>query len=464
MKVWGQEKTRKLFAVVFVVILTIIPLSLCFNQSVWLDEAFSLRWSMLPFPDFVERVVRDVHPPFYYLLLRIVLTLTNNSLFAAKIFSVTAVMLLLVIGAVFVRKEFGCKAMIFYGLFVLFNPMMLKKAVEIRMYTWAFLSVTCSSVQMYYLLKQSPKRKNWILFTLSSVAAAYTHYFAALSLVVVYAGLLIFYLFTRNGKQIKAWLLCAGCTILLYLPWLPILFKQIKSDNISWIQPATSRLGVVRDMMRTDIPNTETIYILLMIGFWIGGFVLFCRRKTAALYWSLVCMSAVWVVLVFGLLCERLIRPILSARYLVIPLYISILGMSVLWKYIPKYVLLIPVIFFLVTGAGVYHTVFYEEYHTRTDKTLQFAEEHIKDGDIIFYDANSLCSVIPYYFPDMSEQGVDIYEGDYEYLWYFDACQSLDYEKLDKENKKYVVYSGYGFDNVNFDIIYITGGDVADWK
>lgn len=188
MRVWGQAKTRKLFAVVFVVILTIIPLSLCFNQSVWLDEAFSLRWSMLPFPDFVERVVGDVHPPFYYLLLRIVLTLTNNSLFAAKIFSVTAVTLLLVIGAVFVRKEFGCKAMIFYGLFVLFNPMMLKKAVEIRMYTWAFLSVTCSSVQMYYLLKQSPKRKNWILFTLSGVAAAYTHYFAALSLVVVYAG------------------------------------------------------------------------------------------------------------------------------------------------------------------------------------------------------------------------------------------------------------------------------------
>lgn len=118
--------------------------------------------------------------------------------------------------------------------------------------------------------------------------------------------------------------------------------------------------------------------------------------------------------------------------------------------------------FFLVTGASVYRTVFDEEYHTRTDKTLQFAEEHIKDGDIIFYDANSLCSVIPYYFPDMSEQGVDIYEGDYECLWYFDACQSLDYEKLDKEHKKYVVYSEYGFDNVNFDIIYIIGGDVAD--
>lgn len=100
-------------------------------------------------------------------------------------------------------------------------------------------------------------------------------------------------------------------------------------------------------MLRTDIPKTETIYILLMIGFLIGGFVLFCRRKTAALYWSLVCMSAVWVVLVFGLLCEKLMRPVLSARYLVIPLYISILGMSVLWKYIPKYVLLIPVIFFL---------------------------------------------------------------------------------------------------------------------
>ncbi|MBD5537252.1 MAG: hypothetical protein HDQ99_16670 [Lachnospiraceae bacterium] len=462
MKAWEQEKIRKLFAIVFVVVLTIIPLSLCFNRSVWLDEAFSLRWSTLPFPNFVKRIVEDVHPPLYYLFLRMVLTLTNNSLFAAKIFSVAAVTLLFVIGAVFVRKEFGCKAMVFYGLFVLFNPMMLKKAVEVRMYTWAFLSVTYSSVQMYYLLKQSPKKKNWILFTLSSVAAAYTHYFAALSLVVVYAGLLIFHLFTRNWKQIKAWMICAGCTILLYLPWLPILLKQVKSDNVSWIQPATSRLGVMRDMLRTDIPKIETIYMLLMIGFLIGGLVLFCRRKTAELYWSLVCMSAVWVVLAFGLLYEKLMRPLLSARYLMIPLYISILGMSVLWKYIPKYILVIPVIFFLVTGASVYRTVFVEEYHTRTDETLQFAEEHVRDGDIIFYDADSLCSVIPYYFPNMSEQSVDIYAGDYEYLWYFDTYQSLDYEKLDKEHKKYVVYSGYGFDNVNFDIIYITCGDVVD--
>lgn len=303
------------------------------------------------------------------------------------------------------------------------------------------------------------QEKNWILFTLSSVAAAYLHYFAVLTLVVVYAGLLVFYLFTRNGKQIKAWLLCAGSTVLLYLPWLPVFWGQAKSDNVSWIQPSTSRLGIMRDMLRTNIPQTEVVYILLLAAFWIGGFVLFCKKKTAELYWSVVCMSAVWAVLLFGLLCEKLFKPVLTPRYLVIALYVSILGMSALWKYIPRYLLLIPAVFFLVTGVGVYRTVFAEEYHTKTDETLRFAKEHIKDGDIIFYDANSLCSVIPYYFPNMSEQGVDIYDGEYEYLWYFDTYQSLDYGRLDRSGKEYIEYGSYGFDNVEFDIIYITGKD-----
>ena len=105
----------------------------------------------------------------------------------------------------------------------------------------------------------------------------------------------------------------------------------------------------------------------------------------------------------------------MEPRYLVIALYVSILGMSALWKYIPRYLLFIPAVFFLVTGADVYRTVFVEEYHTKTDETFRFAKEHIKDGDIIFYDADSLCSGIPYYFPNMSEQGVDIYDGEYEY-------------------------------------------------
>ena len=88
-----SEKSRKIFTIVFVSVLTLIPVTLCFNRSVWLDEAFSLRFSMWPFPDFFQRIKLDVCP-LYLITLRMVLTLTSNSLLAAKLFSVAAVFLL----------------------------------------------------------------------------------------------------------------------------------------------------------------------------------------------------------------------------------------------------------------------------------------------------------------------------------------------------------------------------------
>lgn len=449
-----KEKNRNIFTIVWICILTAIPVSLCFNRSVWLDEAFSLRWSMWPFPDFLQRIQLDVCP-LYLITLRIVLTLTNNSLLAAKLFSVLAVFLLFLVGAFFVEKNFGCKAMIFYDLFLLFAPMMLKKSVEVRTYTWAYFWVTASCVEMYFLLKGSTEVKRWVLFTLFSLAAAYSHYFAVLTLVIVYAGMLLFFLATRNVRQIKAWLLCSLATILGYLPWLPVIFRQTNSETTSWIPESTSRLGILRDMFTTDRSYGANIYIILMIAFLVFGFVLFCKYRTAEFYWSCLCMSLMWGVLFMGLVFEKLSRPILVDRYLMIPFCASVLGISYLCRYLPKYLLMLPCAFFLFVGAGGYQKVYQEEYDTLTDKTLQFAEEHIEEGAIILYDSENLSSVIPYYFPELSEEAPDIYEGDYKALWYFDVENSLEPERLEAAGIYCLSYGEYGFDNVNFTIYYV---------
>lgn len=451
-----SEKAKRIFTIVFVFILTIIPLSLCFSKSVWVDEAFSLRWSTLPFPKFLSRMTLEVCP-LYLFALRFILMLTNNSLLAAKLFSVLAVFLMLMTGVLFVRKEFGYKAMLFFCMFILFTPMMLTKSVEVRTYTWTFFLLSCSCVQMYYLLGQSAARKNWVLFTLSSLAAAYTHYFAVLTLVIIYGGLLIFYLFMRNLKQLKAWLICAICTILVYSPWVPIILRQTKSETTSWIPASTSRLGIMRSMFQIDIPKFENVYILLLIIFLIAGFVLWCKLRTAELYWALVCMSTVWIILIFGLIFEKLMRPILVGRYLMIPLCVSILGMSCVCKYIPKYLMCIPLLIFAVTGFRVYPKVYAEEYDTMTEDTLQFADEHFHEGEVILYDSGGLSSVIPYYFPNMIQtylDGYDVYSADFDCLWYFAVENELDMEELKEYNIQYIDYGVYGFD-LDFTIYYL---------
>lgn len=458
---WKSEKAKKIFTIVFVITLTLIPLSLCFSKSIWLDEGFSLRWSMLPFRNMMKRLILDVHPPLYYLLLYMVLKLTGNSLFAAKFLSLLALFFCFLVGAFFVRKNFGFKAMVFFNLFILCTPMMLKKSVEVRMYTLAYLFVLISAAEMYYLLGDNYTKKNWVLFTVASLAAAYTQYFALISMIFTYGSMLLYYLFTRNWKQVKMWIICSLATIIAYLPWLPIAINQVKAGGASWIPPSTSRLGIMRNLFSTSIPKFENVYILLLISFFIIAFVLWCKLRTSDLYWSLVCMATVWVIMIFGLTVEKLMRPILVSRYLMIPLCITILGMSCICKYLPKYLICIPLMIFIITGISVYPKVYAEEYDTMTDETLQFADEHFQDGDMILYDAEGLCSVIPYYFPDTlqaSYNEYNIYFDDFDYMWYFAAedatTTGLDMKELQQHNIKYIDYGTYGFD-LDFTIYYL---------
>ncbi len=452
-----SEKAKKIFTILFVLILTIIPLSLCFGKSVWLDEGFSLRWSSLPFNDMMKKLTGDVHPPLYYFLLYVVLKLTGNSLLAARLLSVLALFFCFLIGVSFVKKNFGYTAMIFFNLFMLCTPMMLSKSVEVRMYTWAYLFVLLSAMEMYYLLGDNYTKKNWVIFTLASLAAAYTQYFALITMIFTYGMMLLFYIFTQNRKQVKAWIICSLATIIVYLPWLPVAINQVKSGGASWIPASTSRLGILRSVFTTDIPKLENVYILLLIIFFITGFIFWCKCRTADLYWSLVCMASVWIILIFGLIVEKLMRPILVHRFLMIPLCITILGMSCICKYVPKYLLCIPLLIFLITGFCVYPKVYAQEYDTMTEETLQFADEHFHESDVILYDSGGLSSVIPYYFPDTIQiylEGYDVYSDDFDYLWYFAVEHELDMEKLQEYNIKYIDYGVYGFD-LDFTIYYL---------
>lgn len=447
-----SKNMRKVYTIVFVSCLTVIIVSLAFNNNVWLDEGFSLNWSTLSFPMFLKRVKLDVCP-LYLWMLRLVLSATGESLLAAKLFSAMALFLIFLLSATFVRKNFGLKAMTFFGLFLVCMPMVMKRAVEVRMYTWAFLWLLLSCMQMYYLLGDKATGKNWILFTLFSLAACYTHYFAVLSLVVVYVGMGTYFLFVRDFRRLRMWFVCSAFTVVGYLPWVPNILRQTNSETTSWIPGQSSILDTLRAMFYTDIPRTDQIFLVIIATFCIIGLVLFIKHKTTELYWSLVCMSTVWLVWIFGLVFEMCSRPILTRKYLMIPLCATVLGMSSLCKYINKYVVLVLCVFFILVGCDVYHTVYQEEYGTKTEETLQFAESHFKENDIIISDAGSLITVLPYYFPGRSTVD-DVYSADYDYLWYFDVDNTLDMDKLKENNISYIDYGLYGFD-VEFRIVYL---------
>ncbi len=448
-----KENYKKIIVCIFVLLLVLLSFSLCFSKSINGDEGFSLRWSMLPFKQFLERMKLDVCP-FYLWIMRIILTITNNSLFAAKFLSVIFFAGMLIYGVSFLKKEFGYKSLFFYGLFITFTPTMLVKSVEIRTYALTYCLLTIACIQAYYILTKEAKAFRWIIYTLLSVAAAYTHYFAVFTLAIIYAGLWIFFLLMRNWKQIKNCFWCSAATVILYLPWVPIILKQSSSETTSWIPRSTSRLQEMDKLFETGIPRSEDIFIALLAVCVLVGLFYLIKNKTAEQYWALMCMAAVWGIWLFGLFFQEISRPIMVARYLTIPLSVTILGAASLCKYISKYLVGVCCVYFLIVGVDVYQNAYTEEYGNYANETLEFANEYIKENDIVLFDEGSLSSVIPYYFPHLSREVVDIYQGEYDYVWYLDAGQTLDFAKLDECGIKYIDYGLFGFD-VEFHILYL---------
>ena len=101
---------------------------------------------------------------------------------------------------------------------------------EIRMYSLAMLLVTVMGIYAYRIYKDS-KIKNWVTFTIFSLASAYTHYYALIAAVIV-NGILFGYILHKSiknhkdnnepwlTKDLKIFIIVAITQIVLYLPWL----------------------------------------------------------------------------------------------------------------------------------------------------------------------------------------------------------------------------------------------------
>ena len=214
------------YEIIIITLFIIMSVTMCSHYTINFDEYFTMQWCRIPLKDFFYEVLHDTSPFLYYFMIRPFVILTNHNIFLARLFSLIALMIILLIGATFVKKNFGQKSMLFYLAIIYLNPFMLQKSTEIRMYCWATAFTLLSGVFCYKLLNES-NRKNWIYFTFFSLLAAYTHYYAVLTMVFLYLGLLFYYLGTHSWKAVKNWIICSLVTIMAYLPFLIIAIAQI---------------------------------------------------------------------------------------------------------------------------------------------------------------------------------------------------------------------------------------------
>ncbi len=397
-----QNKKGNLLAEAVMILGVVISLlSIVTKSCIFFDEGFSINLIQNSFADIIHYTALDVHPPLYYLVLKVVASFSNQFI-AYYIPSFLCYVALIVITFRFFNKHFSPEAAFMVSAALCSAPNMLETALQIRMYSMAMLFVTASFYTVYELTqnvlqdKVTKWSKYWVRLTVLNVLAAYTHYFAGVAAAAISCFTLIYLLFKKVPvkKLFINWGIHCIAMVLLYLPWIPVLFRQMSNVNKDyWIQPITeAELHSYPNILFT---LTNDLYRDLLIVAYLLGFFLFLRqfKRDHQNLWLAGCYSVILMWLGFGIGYSVIKSPILVSRYLVIilPLFWIPVCVSFVKTNIRKYSPLLLVLFAL-SFIDTYELAYDKYSNMSQEAMITEIQSVISEEDALFYtNVKNLC-------------------------------------------------------------------------
>lgn len=233
------------------------------DQSLWYDEGFSIALAKSSWAKAIAWTAQDVHPPLYYLLLHLWIRLCGDHAFAVRAFSALFGIALLPLMYVMGKRLLGQAAGINAALLVTLSPLGLYYSRETRMYTLATFLVLLASYLLLRIVdaRCTPKRRIllWSAYLLTSLAAAYTHYFA-LPILVSHAIYFCLWWLTsgRPLPHLREAIAVLMFWIAGYAPWAHVLLNRYLYDTGYWA--ATMPFLVALRRVFTSLSVGETVW------------------------------------------------------------------------------------------------------------------------------------------------------------------------------------------------------------
>lgn len=204
------------------------------DTCLWFDEIFSVHAAEHNWQNLFRFVAQDlIHPPLFYVLLKLWISIGGESLFWLRLFPVTFSILALA-PFYFLCKQLKLNyATIALALaFFAFNGALIKYAQEVRMYA-PLLFFSLVSIWLFTRFLQLGKNI-WIL-SIVNVLLIYTHYFGWF---VVLAEVLAILILQRI--KIRQILIMMGICLVSFVPWIYAIFRALETNadirqNIGWI-------------------------------------------------------------------------------------------------------------------------------------------------------------------------------------------------------------------------------------
>ncbi|MDM8521553.1 glycosyltransferase family 39 protein [Anaerolineales bacterium HSG6] len=283
------------------------------GQSLWSDEGNSLALVKHGYSDIAQRTAYDIHPPFYYWLLKLWTTIFGTTEIGLRALSAMLGVILVYLTYLLGRRLLSSRIALIATFISALSPLQIHYSQETRMYILLAVLSTLT-VFMYISLHENILSSKLTHATLPYLIAhitvismgLYTHYAYPLILIVV--GL--FFLFelahhrsSRAWQTIISFSLIHLIPILFYLPWLPIAWRQLTSwPSEKLAVPLSDMLGTITTTMLFGLswPYQTSLTAPLILGITILiplGTAIPMLRVQASSYSTAIILLVLWLIL-----------------------------------------------------------------------------------------------------------------------------------------------------------------------
>lgn len=267
------------------------------GRSIWFDEGYTYLVENQPFSRMMSLLQVDVHPPFYYLLLRIWITAFGSNVLALRAMSCVFCALTVLMSMVLLRFMSGERNALLSAPFIVFAPLLLRYGYEIRMYSLiAFLSILGTYLLLRAMhedeirvIQHQPKqdstilhwianRRWWMAYAVVVALGMYTQYMMAFiwmtHVLWLYATLQEHGRMRRFPRMLLPYMLAVA----LYIPWIPSAVGQVAAPSLPPLKE-TMNLGElvsVFSILTTGIDAIRltsglTVVLLAMLALLVSG-------------------------------------------------------------------------------------------------------------------------------------------------------------------------------------------------
>ena len=422
------NKNLNLFIIIYALGLFALNFIRIFDGNFWLDETYSIDIVHLSLPDMIRTTASDVHPPLYYLILRIVSKIFGGQDFSYHLVSIIPYAIILVFAVTKINKTFGKIPAAFLITFSSLLTTSLRYNVEVRMYAWGTLFALLSFYNLYQIFA-TDKKSSYIFFVITSLCAAYTHYFLLITMAGLYAVLLIATLIKRKSSFKKV-LYTYLFTIIGYTPWLVVLLKTMKKTSEGfWMTDIPS----FKDCLLSFFAGRLQIILIFVLVICTAVVLLFdteilkfenddnnkkklsfsLKRMTLSFlsWWIIAGYIALFATILFGLGVSYIIRPMFLIKYAYPSTILVwlILGVCISKLKFSRVIAAVLLLAILATGLLSYVSVYKEDRATlklstetlskttsliTEDDVILAEERHFEDGVANYYYGTKDCRTI----------------------------------------------------------------------